>query len=516
MRRLLLCLALACGCNHSGENGMPDMTSPFKPVPECKPDTLKVAPLMGDRQMLVATLKIADFNEGFDLNADGKIDNKLAPLGSLGNSAIVTSFKFQHNIILPIELFGYTGSDSDCAKFAFYLGRVIEDKDSDGKSTSWEGPSGSPPNFGKADCDDSNGMVFPGAKEVIGNRVDDDCDGLADNMKPFTPSSDTMDLDGDGFSPMQGDCDDRMAEPMAAMRHPGDAATVETHCGSGIDWNCDGIPDNGPTCDPFGDNKVSVHVQALSFGDNAAGMSLPLDGGVTDAGQDTPVDVTGYKPLIVFADGNVQGGVLNAGPDLFELSLPFQSDININLTLTGAHVRMALVDKPLGTYITPNNAMDPNDKIPHGLLGGVLEAVSLAQIKGISAGGVLTPEQSLLDAVFVGPVATILGLDTDDDGHYLPDIDVDGDGLETFWQCDMAKDPKCPFSKATSDAGAAPAEVNTCKDGDGTIVYNNFDGNGTPCALAKDAKGNYRFVDGLSVALKFTAVPVKIQDVTVK
>ena len=29
---------------------------------------------MGDRQMVVATLALADDNEGFDLNLDGKID----------------------------------------------------------------------------------------------------------------------------------------------------------------------------------------------------------------------------------------------------------------------------------------------------------------------------------------------------------------------------------------------------------------------------------------------------------
>ena len=39
---------------------------------------------------------------------------------------------------------------------------------------------------------------------------------------------------------------------------------------------------------------------------------------------------------------------------------------------------------------------------------------------------------------------------------------------------------------------------------------------GTDCPLAKDAKGNYRFVDGLSAALKFTAVPAKLGAVVAK
>jgi hypothetical protein len=492
MRRLSLILlpALLCAACHNSDTGsMPDMTprvDPFKPVPECEPGTLLVTPLQGDRQILISSLKIADFNEGFDLNGDGKKDNKLAPLGSVGNSAIMTAFQFAHNIIIPIELFGYKGMDSDCTKFAFYLGRYNEDKDGDGKDTEWTA--------GKCDCDDTNPLIHSGAMEDLMNRVDDDCDGIADNM-PKAMATDTMDLDGDGFSPAMGDCDDRMAEPIAAMRHPG----AKDVCGSGIDFNCDGIADKDPTCDPFADNKVSVHLTAISFGDNMAGMPLQLDGGVPDGGS---LDVTGHPPLIVFNNGNVKGGTLNAGPSLFALSLPFQSDLNITLTLTGAHMTMVLDDQPLGTYVRPQTTT------PNGLLGGVLEAVSLAQIRNLNIGGVLKPDQSLLDAVFAGPVATILGLDTDKDGHYLPDIDVDGDGIETFWQENMMT--------TGPDGGAPEASVDTCKDGDGTIVKNNFDGNGTQCALAKDDKGNYRFVDGLSVALKFSAVPVKIKDIVIK
>ena len=76
--------------------------------------------------------------------------------------------------------------------------------------------------------------------------------------------------------------------------------------------------------------------------------------------------------------------------------------------------------------------------------------MTLAQITGINAGGVIKPDQSLLDAVFAGAVGTVLGLDQDKDQHYLPDIDVDGDGLETFWQ---ANPPTAPAS----------AHVDTCR-----------------------------------------------------
>jgi hypothetical protein len=181
--------------------------------------------------------------------------------------------------------------------------------------------------------------------------------------------------------------------------------------------------------------------------------------------------------------------VLLAGPDKFSLNIPFQKNITLALDLNGTRVQMDLMDAGGKTTVPLTG---PDGKAG-GRLGGVLEAVSLAQITGIDAGGVIKPDQSLLDAIFAGSVGTVLGLDTDKDQHFEPDIDVDGDGLEAFWQ---------------ETPGAGSPHVDTCKDGDGTIVR------GTDCPLAKDPKtGKYRFVDGLSVALKFSAVPVKLGSV---
>jgi hypothetical protein len=127
------------------------------------------------------------------------------------------------------------------------------------------------------------------------------------------------------------------------------------------------------------------------------------------------------------------------------------------------------------------------------LIGGVIGAQTLEGVKGLTISGVVKPPQTLFDAVFVGPLGNILGLDQDMGQHYLPDIDVDGDGLETFYQ--------------ESPSANGVMQVDTCKDGDGTVVHNNFDGMGTSCVFAKDSKGVPRFVDGLSMALKFGAVP---------
>lgn len=449
MRRLPLLLAIAVGT--FGCNSKKD---PFKPVPECMGPSIMA--FQGSRQMVVSSLAIADADEGFDLDLDGKPDNKLSPLAALANDTIKTSFMTKHDIVLPIELFGYDGGDSACTKFVFYVGQFNKDNDGDGKDTTWD----------HGDCDDTDPNIHPGATEDLTNRVDDDCDGYADNATPGSKPTDNSDMDGDGYSLAQGDCDDRadaahIAE--AKMRHPG----AKDVCGNGIDEDCNGIPDDDPSCDPFKMNDVTVDVQSVSFDSN-------------------------MNPLITFKDGSVNNGVLNAGPDAFNLNLPFQKGVMLNLQLTGARVLMDLMDQGGLTNVP---AIGPDGKAG-GKLGGVLSAVTLAQIKGIDAGGVIKPDQSLLDAVFAGAVGTVLGLDTDKDQHYEPDIDVDGDGLEAFWQ--------------STPNTTGSAHVDTCRDGDGTIIM------GTDCPLAKDAKGNYRFVDGLSAALKFSAVPVKLGTVVTK
>jgi hypothetical protein len=445
---LMMTMALV-GCNNK--------VDPFKPVPECKGPA--VVPFMGTRQMLISSLAIADFGEGFDLDLDGKKDNKLAPLGALANSQIATSFMKTHDIIIPLELFGYDGeANSQCTKVAFYIGVFNKDRDMDGKND----------NTDNGDCLDIDPNVKPGMAEDLTNRLDDDCDGYADNATKGSKPTDTMDLDGDGYTLAQGDCDDRNDTPehlaLAKTRHPG---AVEV-CDDGIDQNCDGIPDNDPKCSPFADNFVTIDVTAQSFADPTAN---PLN------------------PLIAFKEGVIKTGTLDAGPDLFSVNLPIQNR-NIGLELKGARLEMVLSDN---FAVKQTSAHD-------GLLGGVLEAVTLSQITNIDAGGVIKKDQSLLDAVFVGPVGTILGLDSDKDQHLLPDIDVDGDGLETFYN----ENPPAP---------GASVIVDTCKDGDGTIVHSTPD---LPCPLAKDAKGNYRFVDGLSVALKFSAVPVNLSGMIAK
>ncbi len=80
--------------------------------------------------------------------------------------------------------------------------------------------------YNNEDCNDDNININPLAIEIC-DDLDNDCDGLVDNG---------TDLDGDGFTLAQGDCDD-----CNNAINPGETEL----CGNGIDDNCDGLIDAG-------------------------------------------------------------------------------------------------------------------------------------------------------------------------------------------------------------------------------------------------------------------------------
>lgn len=91
------------------------------------------------------------------------------------------------------------------------------------------------------DCDDTNALVFPGGDEGtpesggIPDGEDNDCNGVVDD--PY------QDLDGDGFTASEGDCND--ADPDEDPTAAGMSPDAEEVCGDGVDNDCDGIVDNG-------------------------------------------------------------------------------------------------------------------------------------------------------------------------------------------------------------------------------------------------------------------------------
>ena len=440
-------LSFAVGCGGGGGSG-----NLFEEKPECTGETITA--YAGNNPQVISKLEIGSAADGFDLDGDGKPDNKLAAVSSIAKSAIDDAIT-NYEIVIPIEFFDLQAAAKDtCVKFAIYLGDYVPDIDMDGKK----------PFIEKGDCNDHVGSIAPNAQEVAGNMRDDNCNGLADESADNTPCTNGQcanDQDGDGQSIAAGDCDDTLG----AVKKGG----VEV-CGDGLDNDCDGVADRtgGATttaCSPFAPGaQAEVHLDPLSFSSGA--------------------------PIISFKEGVIeQKGselVLTAGPSIFSVNIPVTDGINLDLRITGAQIEARVVDE--GGKIV----------LRQGRLGGVIDSKTADTIRGLEVEQIgLLPENSLLDATFANLLGPLLALPKAEakigekyPGCRTPDIDVDQDGLEAY--CDSNPDDDVKV-------------VDICIDGDGTEIA---DMGAVQCT--ESMKGTkHRFIDGISVELNFETMPIK-------
>ena len=277
----------------------------------------------------------------------------------------------------------------------------------------------------------------------------------------------------------------------------------------GCDYTLDGMVDNR-FGEAFGGGRGVVNMQiddALAGGDLILLMTmLGLDdrSGAMDASfrtavlngidADTPADAsnnfsgTGEFLIDMAALGSdglptaslesrVMMRMLSGGPEDISFVLPFGG---VALPLDLRQARISGTTRATGGVLSG---------IDSGLLCGVIPIRTLAMVPnpiGMVPGG---PSESCDGMMDLGTVADLLvggvTIFIIDIGPASPDIDLDGDGLETFEVDDMG-------------SSGCQGVITACIDGDGTRIE------GRACAT------DPRIADGFSAGLPFTAVGATI------
>src|SRR6056297_4120338 len=325
----------------------------------------------------------------------------------------------------------------------------------------------------EGDCDDTDASIYPGATEICGDGIDQDCDG-SDLTCP-----EDIDDDGDGYTENEGDCDDT-----DASIYPG----AEEICGDGIDQDCDGsdltcpedIDDDGDgytenegDCD---DTDATIFPGATEIcGD---GIDQDCDGSdllCGDGGSDVTLSWT--KP----DDSRVTGYNIYYGESGTDFKTT--SDVTINsadttsCTISGLE-EGKIYDFAATSFDADGNESDFSETLTYEIY--VSETTSSTDDTDDDGDGYTENEGDCNDSdASIYPGATEIcgdGIDQDCDGSDLTcpeNIDDDGDGYtENEGDCD------------DTDATIFPGATEICGDG----IDQDCDGSDLACDPNSDSQ----------------------------
>jgi hypothetical protein len=157
------------------------------------------------------------------------------------------------------------GIDQDCDGLDLPCDTVNIDNDFDGFTVDGNGVA--PYYLTGVDCDDNDPTVYPGANEICGDNIDQNCDGV-----DLACAGGDIDADGDGYTANMGDCDDANSGIYPGA-YDDPSNSINEDCYDGVRPWADGL-----ACVEIADIPLETQVKAA----NANIMILLDDSGSMD------------------------------------------------------------------------------------------------------------------------------------------------------------------------------------------------------------------------------------------